>query len=82
MTEDLTDDERFLLDQWGKTWRYPGRRVGVIYERTGWSSTKQASILNRLLDTEAALAYAPLTVKRLQRLRAARQRSRSSRASG
>lgn len=71
---ELTDDERFLLDQWGKSWTFPGRRSAVVFERTGWSQTRQAALVNRLIDTEAALAYAPVTVRRLQRLRAARRR--------
>lgn len=76
---DLTDAERALLDIEGKAWRYAGRKESAIREATGWSQTQAMQVLNRLIDTEAALAYAPHTVKRLQRLRDKHQRTRTTR---
>jgi hypothetical protein len=43
------------------------------------SATRYYMVLNRLIDREAALAHDPLLVKRLRKMRAERQRSRSAR---
>ncbi|PIE21353.1 MAG: hypothetical protein CSA64_02450 [Arachnia propionica] len=51
----------------------------AIMERFGISSTQYYQRLNALLDSEAALAYRPLLVKRLRRLRSQRQASRTAR---
>lgn len=75
----LTDAEKALLDIWSKSWTYSGYKETAIREATGLSMTRATQEINRLIDTEAALAYDPLTVKRLQRLREQRQRSRSAR---
>ena len=41
-----------------------------------------AEIINNLIDDPAALAFDPMLVKRLSRMRAARQRARSARRLG
>ena len=46
------------------------------------SATRYYQVLNALIDAPAALAYDPLLVKRLRRLRQARQRARSARRLG
>ena len=46
------------------------------------SSTRYYQVLNSLIDNPAALAADPMLVKRLRRLRAARQRQRSARRLG
>jgi hypothetical protein len=46
------------------------------------SATRYYQVLNALIDREDALAYDPMLVKRLRRLRAARQRARSARRLG
>jgi hypothetical protein len=46
------------------------------------SATRYYQVLNALIDQPAALAYDPLLIKRLRRLRAARQRARSARRLG
>lgn len=76
---ELTDTQRALLDIEGKTWRYAGLKESAIRDATGLGQTAAMQVLNKLIDTEAALAYAPHTVKRLQRLRDQRQRSRPAR---
>ena len=45
-------------------------------------ATRYYQVLNALIDRESALAYDPLLVKRLRRLRTARQRARSARRLG
>jgi hypothetical protein len=46
------------------------------------SSTRYYQILNGLIDTPEALAFDPMLVKRLRRMRSARQRVRSARRLG
>jgi len=46
------------------------------------SGTRYYQIVNNLIDTPEALAFDPMLVKRLNRMRAARQRSRSARRLG
>jgi hypothetical protein len=43
------------------------------------SATRYYQIVNSLIDTQEALAFDPMLVKRLRRMRAARQRARSDR---
>jgi len=76
---DLSDADKALLDIEGKTWVYPGAKETAVRKATGLSMTRAMQELNRLIDTEAALAYAPMTVNRLLRLRQRRQLSRSAR---
>jgi hypothetical protein len=46
------------------------------------SATRYYQVLNALIDRPEALAFDPLLVRRLRRLRAARQRARSARRLG
>jgi Protein of unknown function (DUF3263) len=46
------------------------------------SATRYYQVLNALIDRPEALAFDPLLVKRLRRLRSARQRQRSARRLG
>jgi hypothetical protein len=46
------------------------------------SSTRYYQVLNSLLDNPAALAADPMLIKRLRRMRAQRQRARTSRRLG
>ena len=63
-------------------WSLPGSKEAEIRERFGISTTRYYQLLNALIDTEAALAYDPLLVKRLRRMRTARQRERTARRLG
>src|SRR3954452_14803320 len=65
--------------QW---WRHPGAKETAIRERFGMTPTRYYQSLNALIDRPAALAQDPLLVRRLRRLRAARQRQRSGRLLG
>ena len=51
----------------------------AIMEAFGCSSARYYQQLNALLDKPEALAYKPLLVKRLRRLRSQRQAARSAR---
>ncbi len=46
------------------------------------SATRYYQVLNALIDDQAALAFDPMLVKRLRRMRASRQRARTARRLG
>ncbi|WP_254781055.1 DUF3263 domain-containing protein [Modestobacter sp. DSM 44400] len=65
--------------QW---WRFPGAKETAIRERFGLSATRYYQVLNSVIDRPEALAADPLLVRRLRRMRSARQRQRSGRTLG
>ena len=65
--------------QW---WKYAGAKESAIRELFDMSATRYYQVLNALIDRPEALAYDPMLVKRLRRLRASRQRARSARRFG
>jgi len=65
--------------QW---WKYAGAKEQAIRELFDMSATRYYQLLNNLIDQPEALAHDPMLVKRLRRLRAARQRARSARRLG
>lgn len=60
-------------------WRYGGAKESSIRAEFAMSPTEYYQVLNSLLDDDAALAHDPMLVKRLRRMRAARQRGRGAR---
>lgn len=78
-TDQLTDRDREVLAFESLWWKYPGAKETAIRERFDMSATRYYQVLNSLLDQPAALEHDPMTVRRLLRLRAARQRQRSAR---
>lgn len=75
---DLTDDEQAILEFERAWWKYPGAKDTAIMEQFGVSATRHYQRLNTLIDRPAALAFDPLLVKRLRRLRDARRAHRSA----
>lgn len=69
-----------MLDFESGFWKYAGAKEQAIRDLFDVSATRYYQQLNALIDRPEALAYAPLTVKRLLRLRAKRARSRARRA--
>ena len=65
--------------QW---WRYEGSKEQALAGLFGLDVTRYYQVLSALIDTEQALAFDPQLVKRLRRMRDARQRSRSARRLG
>ena len=74
--------EREMLAFERQWWRYAGAKEAAIRERFGMSATRYYQVLNALVDRPEALAADPLLVRRLRRMRAARQRQRSGRVLG
>jgi hypothetical protein len=60
--------------QW---WRQAGAKETAIRDRFGVTPTRYYQVLNALVDRPDALAADPLLVRRLRRLRTARQQRRS-----
>ena len=79
---DLSERDREILALERLWWKYAGAKEQAIREKFDMSSTRYYQVLNALIDRDDALAYDPLLVKRLRRLRAQRQRSRSARRLG
>ena len=65
--------------QW---WKYAGAKEQAVRELFDMSATRYYQVLNALIDTPEALAFDPMLVKRLRRMRASRQRARSARRLG
>jgi hypothetical protein len=77
--EPLGERERSVLAFERQWWRHAGAKEEAIRRQFGIGPTAYYQLLSRLLDDPAALAYDPMLVKRLQRQRASRRRSRSGR---
>ena len=75
--EPLGERERSVLAFERQWWRHAGAKEEAIRRQFGIGPTAYYQLLSRLLDDPAALAYDPMLVKRLQRQRASRRRSRS-----
>ena len=78
----LTERDRRVLEFERQWWKYAGAKEQAIRDLFDMSSTRYYQILNSLIDTPEALAADPMLVKRLRRMRAARQRVRSARRLG
>lgn len=73
----LTVRECMVLDLERSWWKYAGAKEAAIRETLGMSSVRYHQVLNALIDRPEALAYSPMVVRRLLRLRAERQASRT-----
>ena len=79
---DLSDRDQQILTFERQWWKYAGAKEQAIRDQFQMSATRYYQVLNALIDRPEALAHDPLLVKRLRRLRAARQRARSARRLG
>jgi hypothetical protein len=78
----LSDRDRRILEFERQWWKYAGAKEQAIRDLFEMSGTRYYQILNGLIDTPEALEADPMLVKRLRRMRAARQRARSARRLG
>jgi len=72
----LTEREQAILDFERGWWTEDGVKDLLLRERFNCSADGYYGELNRLLDLPEALQYDPLVVRRLQRARERRRRSR------
>jgi hypothetical protein len=79
---DLSDREREILAFERQWWKYAGAKEQAVRELFDMSATRYYQVLNALIDRPDALAFDPMLVKRLRRMRATRQRARSARRLG
>jgi hypothetical protein len=74
----LAERDRQILALERVWWQHAGGKETAIRDQFDMSATQFYQRLNQLIDTEAALAFDPLTVRRLRRMRAQRQRTREA----
>jgi len=79
---DLSERDRQILAFERQWWRYAGAKEQAIRDLFDMSATRYYQVLNALIDEPAALKHDPMLVKRLRRMRAARQRARAARRLG
>jgi hypothetical protein len=75
----LGERQRAILDFERQWWKHAGAKEQAIRDIFQISPTRYYQLLNALLDDPAALAYDPVTVRRLRRVRSARVRARGTR---
>jgi len=80
--KEFGERERKILEFERYWWKYAGAKERAIREQFELSATRYYQLLNEIIDMPEALSYDPILVKRLQRLRAFRQRQRMARRLG
>ena len=78
----LTSRDREILAFEREWFKHVGAKDAAVRERFGISATRYYQVLNDLLASPEAMNEDPMLVKRLQRLRSARQRLRAARRLG
>lgn len=72
----VNESDRSILEFEGSWWLYPGPKDRAIREYLDISATRYYQVLRRLIDDPDADRIAPMTVRRLRRVREdARRRS-------
>ncbi|MEO5664029.1 MAG: DUF3263 domain-containing protein [Nocardioides sp.] len=74
----LTVRDTMMLDFERSWFKFAGAKESAIHDAFRWSPTRHYQVLNELLDRPAALAYDPMLVRRLLRLRARRLANRGA----
>lgn len=75
----LSDRDKTILDIESRRYRFAGAKDAAIRDELDVTPTRYYQMLGVLLRDPAALQFAPLTVKRLLRLEAARREQRTPR---
>jgi hypothetical protein len=75
----LSDDDRRILEFEREWWRLRTPKERAVRDRLGLSVTRYYQRLNALLDRPSALAFDPMLVGRLRRLRERRRHIRFAR---
>jgi len=82
MLGELTERDRAILALETAWPRHGGAKEEVIRAQLGMSAARYYQLLGRLIDSEEALEYDPMLVRRLRRIRDARSFQRSTRTPG
>jgi hypothetical protein len=78
----LTSLDREILTFERQLWKNAGTKEEAIRAQFGLSAARYYQLLNATLDLPGALVFDPMLVKRLQRLRDARNEARAARIFG
>ncbi len=78
LTMQLDERARAILDFERESWKLSVAKQRAIRERFGFSAARYHQLLNRLVERPEALAYDPMLVRRLRRLRETRRRRRTA----
>ena len=78
----LDDRERRILDFERDAWGLQMPKERAIRETFGVSATRYHQLLHRIVDRPEALAYDPMLVRRLRRLRDVRRKRRTAQQLG
>lgn len=81
-SSELSERDRDILEFERQWWKYAGAKEQAVREKFDMSSTRYYQVLNALLDNPLALEADPMLIKRLRRMRASRQRARTTRRLG
>ncbi|MFJ4286629.1 DUF3263 domain-containing protein [Paenarthrobacter nicotinovorans] len=73
----LTDQQKAMIDLAGEHFRHAGSLDSAAMERFGMTPTRYWQEMNRLIRTEAAVAYRPAIVARLSTRRRPQARTES-----
>ena len=76
----LSDRDSDILEFERQWWKYAGAKEQAITKQFSISPANYYQLLNQLIETDAALAYDPMLVKRLRRLRTTKRRVRTGNA--
>lgn len=81
-TESLAERDRALLD-FERDWPvHQGDKEQAVRDRFSFSAARYYQLIARLVDDPAALAYDPMTVRRLRRRRDERRSRRVAKSFG
>lgn len=80
--EGLSERDARILEFEHTWWQYPGAKEQAIRDLFDMSATRYYQVLNAIIDMPAALEHSPMLVKRLRRMRDARQKARSAKRLG
>ena len=72
----LSDRDRAILDLERTWWTQAGSKEAAIRSRLSMSPTSYYKALGELLESDEAMVYDPLVVRRVRRLRDRRRRQR------
>ena len=78
----LSERDQAVLDFEGSWWHYPGPKDLAIKQYLGMSATRYYQALRRLIDDDVALTHAPLTIRRLRKMRKQRLDQIAARVGG
>ena len=82
MLGDLTERDRAILALETAWPHHSGAKEEIIRAQLGMSAARYYQLLGRLIESDAALEYDPMLVRRLRRIRDSRARRRTTRTPG